>query len=247
MHDTLSNLLDLSIVLKAEQLFLDQNDKSVVQANLKMNNLLYLQANSNLLNIYKFTYLSNNHNVIGFLVQPKSFQESQTKEPCIIYNRGGSQGFGFIDQVALFGQKIGGLALQGYSVMTTQYSGCGGSQGVDQFGGQDLEDVLNLKIILDQLVLIDSSNIGMYGHSRGGLMTYMCLAQVNWIKAAVAGAAPSDMSTQIVQRPDLKIKTATMFNTPMAKLKINSFPFPKNTSFGTDERNNCLRAEHKKA
>ncbi len=227
MYDTLANLKTVNIIQKADIVSFDPNDKHVTQANSKKNILAHLQVNADSLNVYKFTYLSNDQKVVGFLVQPKSFLINQNQEirkkPCIIYNRGGSQGYGFIDQVALFGKKIGDLALQGYTVIATQYSGCGGSEGLDEYGGRDLYDVLNLKIILDQLDCVDITRIGMYGHSRGGLMTYMCVSQVDWIEAAVVGSAHSDMQKQIQERPDLRLKTATMFdNTSVEELNHRS-------------------------
>ena len=84
------------------------------------------------------------------------------------------------------------LALRGYVVIASQYSGGPQSEGVDDFGGDNIEDVLILKKILEKWPGADAKNIGMWGWSRGGLMTYRALSLVKWIKAAVIGAAPTD-------------------------------------------------------
>lgn len=85
------------------------------------------------------------------------------------------------------------LPEQGYIVIASQYSGGGpGSEGCDEFGGSDIQDVLNLYKILKGHPRANANAVGMYGHSRGGLMTYRALANVTWIRAAVSIAAPSD-------------------------------------------------------
>lgn len=81
----------------------------------------------------------------------------------------------------------------GYVVITTQYPGVDGGTGKDEFGGpNDLLSIKKLKDILSSVKRANTSLIAMKGHSRGGLMTYMMLREVSWIKAAVIGAGPTD-------------------------------------------------------
>lgn len=137
---------------------------------------------------YRIVYHSHGHKVVGFIVEPRGRQSTL---PCIIWNRGGSKNFGSIRHGHIFG-GIGDLASLGYIVIASQYSGNDGSDGTDQMGGDDIHDVLTLYKILSQYKRADIKRVGMYGWSRGGMMTYLSLSKVNWIKAAVVGGAPTD-------------------------------------------------------
>jgi dipeptidyl aminopeptidase/acylaminoacyl peptidase len=146
---------------------------------------------------YRVVYKSQDHNVVGFIVEPK---RGKSPLPCIIWNRGGSKDFGVIRPMHLFG-KMGDLASRGYILIASQYSGNDGSEGADQMGGSDVHDVLNLYNILRRYTRADIRRVGMYGWSRGGLMTYLALSKVKWIKAAVVGAAPTDQINADKFRP----------------------------------------------
>jgi len=101
----------------------------------------------------------------------------------------------------------------GCAVITTQYSGNDGSEGRDEFGGMDLEDILNLKNIIDKHPNLDSEQIAMSGSSRGGLMTYMSIAKVDWIKVAIACCGTTEMAYTYSYREDLKSFHLDMYNT----------------------------------
>jgi len=137
---------------------------------------------------YRIVYKSQNHKVVGFIVEPK---KSSEKLPCVIWNRGGSKEFGMIRPRHLFG-RMAHFASLGYIIIASQYSGNDGGEGIDQMGGEDIHDVLNLYKILREYKRADHTRIGMYGWSRGGMMTYLALSKVKWIKAAVVGGAPTD-------------------------------------------------------
>lgn len=146
---------------------------------------------------YRIVYTSRNHKVVGFIVEPK---RGQLVLPCIIWNRGGSKDFGAIQHRQLFG-RMANLASLGYIVIASQYSGNDRSDGVDQMGGEDIQDVLNFYKILRAYKRADAKRIGMYGWSRGGMMTYLALSKVKWIKAAVVGGAPTDQIRAATFRP----------------------------------------------
>ena len=144
-------------------------------------------------------YISNDHWVNGFLAIPRG----QTKTlPCIIFNRGGSFDFGLIDDVTLE-KRISLIASWGYVVIASQYSGNGGSEGQDEFGGTDVNDVLCLRDYLEQIPQADASRIGMIGGSRGGQMTYQVLACSNYLKAAVSIAGQTNLDRQTILRPEM--------------------------------------------
>jgi predicted acyl esterase len=85
----------------------------------------------------------------------------------------------------------------GYVVVGRQYRGAAGSEGKDEFGGADLNDVLNLFPFLDTLPMADPSRIGMAGFSRRALMTYPVLTKTNRIKGAMVAGGPVDMDFRI--------------------------------------------------
>ena len=54
-----------------------------------------------------------------------------------------------------------------------------------------MNDVLNLIPLLNELEQADQKKIGMFGGSRGGMMTYISLTKSNKIKAVAVLGAPS--------------------------------------------------------
>jgi dipeptidyl aminopeptidase/acylaminoacyl peptidase len=147
---------------------------------------------------YDITYLSDGLKVKGYLVIPKA----KGNYPCIIYNRGGNMSLGALSdfQLALI---LGEVASWGYVVVGSQYRGNMGGEGREEFGGKDVNDILNLIPFLAQVKQADTSRIGMYGWSRGGMMTYLTLTKTSKIKAAVIGAGMADAFKQIAKRPQM--------------------------------------------
>ncbi len=147
------------------------------------------------------TYNSDGLKIKGIMAQPKK----DGKYPCIIYNRGGNRDFGAlkVDQRIL---NLAKLASLGYIIIASQYRGNGGSEGQEEFGGKDVNDVLNLMDVLGEIEAADTTRIGMYGWSRGGMMTYLALAKSNKIKAAIVGGAVSDLHQTISERPEMEEK-----------------------------------------
>lgn len=137
--------------------------------------------------ISDITYLSDNLKIKGFSISPRK----KGKYPVIIYNRGGSYDFGALT-IPMMLYNLGELASKGYVILCSQYRGNSGSEGQEEFGGNDVNDVLNLIELVNEFEYADPERIGMYGWSRGGMMTYIALPQTNKIKAAVIGGAVSD-------------------------------------------------------
>ena len=151
--------------------------------------------------IKAISYLSDGLKVKGYLALPKEGKNL----PCIIYNRGGTREFGAISntRAALW---LGHVASWGYVVVATQYRGNAGGEGIEDWGGADVNDVLNLIPLLESLPQADVSRIGMYGWSRGGMMTYLSLAKTDRISAAVVGAGMADAFDTIKRRPEMENK-----------------------------------------
>lgn len=165
------------------------------------------QENAEYINAYKITYISGQKKITGYIVEPKKGKNLSV----VIHNRGGSNEFGAWKDTQMFVGKNARLARAGYIVFLSQYSGNDVSDGVDEFGGEDLQDVLNLYAIIKTYPRADVSRIGMVGGSRGGLMTYMALTQVDWIKAAVVEFGLADLLDKDKYRPDFQVHLKKMF------------------------------------
>ncbi|WP_242092700.1 alpha/beta hydrolase family protein [Aestuariivivens sediminicola] len=149
--------------------------------------------------IYEIIYLSDGLHIRGLMAKPKK----AGNYPCIIYNRGGNRDFGSL-KVAHGALWLGELAKEGYVVIASQYRGSGGSEGQEEFGGKDVNDVVILTEVLKEVESADTEKIGMYGWSRGGMMTYIALTKTKKIKAAVVGGAVSDNYQTIKDRPEME-------------------------------------------
>lgn len=157
------------------------------------------------INAYSMTYKSQGHTVRGFILEPKEGDNL----PCIIMNRGGCKEFGVWTPKMIF-NFMGYFAARGYIVIASQFSGCAGSEGKDEFGGSELEDILVLRELLGEYPRANRDRIGMDGASRGGMMTYLAMAKVDWIKAAVVTAGISNLPRNYELRPSLREFIATV-------------------------------------
>lgn len=147
---------------------------------------------------YAITYWSDGLRVNGFFGRPKE----DGLYPAIIYNRGGRGEFG-----ALEGWEIVPAVETGYVAVASQYRGNAGSEGQSEFGAGDVNDVLNLVPLLKQLPYVDPERIGMMGHSRGGMMTYLALKQetlagTHDIKAAATVGGVADLFMRYEGHPN---------------------------------------------
>ncbi len=139
--------------------------------------------------VEKITYLSDGLKVKGYIAYPK---EHTKKYPCIIWCRGGYGNAGAIDQFnaqGIFGQ----LASWGYVVFASQYRGNADGEGHDEFGGSDINDVLNLIPLADEIDYADNNIWGIEGWSRGGMMTYLTLTKTNIFKTAIVSGGIANL------------------------------------------------------
>ena len=146
---------------------------------------------------FRITYLSDGLKVTGYLAQPKK----SGKYPCIITNRGGSKDYGQWNPLSI-AYFIGKMASWDYVVIATQYRGNDGGEGTEDFGGDDVHDILNLIPVLKETPKADDTRIGIEGTSRGGMMTYLALKNNCSFKAAVVTAGAADASNFIKYKPE---------------------------------------------
>jgi dipeptidyl aminopeptidase/acylaminoacyl peptidase len=141
------------------------------------------------LNFRSINYKSfDNLKLRGFLIEPKK----KGVYPVLIYNRGGNGNFGAVNSVFLT-EFLSKIANEGYIVIGSQLRGTSVSEGVDEFGGKDVNDVLSLFDIIDQLPNADKNRIGVFGWSRGVMTNFLMLKKTNRIKTNIAIAGQADL------------------------------------------------------
>lgn len=145
------------------------------------------------LNYSEFIYQSDSNDIKGLLIAPKA----KGNYPLIIFNRGGNRDYNELTLKMLF-FSTAFLANEGYIILASNY------RVEDEYGGNDLKDVLNLIHVAAQIENVDTSSIGMFGWSRGGMMTYLALKASNRIKTAVIGNGATDLFSSIKNRPELE-------------------------------------------
>jgi dipeptidyl aminopeptidase/acylaminoacyl peptidase len=143
-------------------------------------------------------YRSGDADVPGVLVRPHARPDQ--KWPAIVYNRGGTGDYGRLDHTTIVDLYL--LAKQGFVVVASDYRFHGATARVDQWGGLDLDDVLNVVKTVRSLDEVDSSRLFMLGLSRGGTMTYLALKRGVGVRAAAVIAGASDLEAVGKYRPE---------------------------------------------
>lgn len=141
-------------------------------------------------NVEQIVYLSDGLRVKGYLAYPKN---SSGKHPCIIWCRGGINDAGKLDEFNASG-ILGQIASWGYCVLATQYRGNDSGEGKDEFGGNDINDVLNLIPVAGEINSADTSRWGIEGWSRGGMMAYLTLTKTDMFNAAIISGGIANLN-----------------------------------------------------
>ncbi|MEL7122656.1 MAG: prolyl oligopeptidase family serine peptidase [Bacteroidota bacterium] len=146
----------------------------------------------------KITYQSDSLAVEGFIYKPK---EILANYPVIIYNRGGLGDQEKISETDLI--QFYDWAKAGFVVIAPNYRYINEMAAQDQWGGEELTDVLSLFPLIRRLGYADPRNIFMVGKDRGAILTAMCLRMEQDIKAAVFLSGISDARLYLDNHPDL--------------------------------------------
>jgi dipeptidyl aminopeptidase/acylaminoacyl peptidase len=159
------------------------------------------------LDCQQFVYKVGDVPVRGFMLKPKQISG---KTPVVIYNRGGNGKYGEL----LFGSvmhELMPIAEQGFVILASNYRGQHNwgkatvmNAGFDEFGGAELEDVKALVPIAQGMKDADANRMAMWGHSRGGMMTYMLAKSMPELKTIVVGAGPTDLAKELEIRPEME-------------------------------------------
>jgi dipeptidyl aminopeptidase/acylaminoacyl peptidase len=128
---------------------------------------------------------------------------SRTPLPTVLYARGGNRDRpGAIGPLTLL--DFVALAEGGYVVLATQYRGGPGSEGHDEFGGGDLQDLLNLAALARGSDAADAGRLFLWGVSRGGMMAALALRAGLPVRAVALRAPMVDLAETASSRPDVR-------------------------------------------
>jgi len=149
-----------------------------------------------------FNYLVDGNTVKGYVIKPK---HAKGKLPVLIYNRGGNGNYGGV----VFGSMMHNLfpiANEGFVIIGSQYRGTftKNAAAQDEFGGDDVNDVIALLDFVPHIKDADQHRVGMYGASRGGMQTHLAVKRVKNIKAIATIAGSSDLLKGLSYRPEME-------------------------------------------
>jgi dipeptidyl aminopeptidase/acylaminoacyl peptidase len=177
--------------------------------------------------LLEITYSSDHLPVQGLLIKPKT--PGARKWPAIIFNRGGN---GDLGRITDNGQPCGAmtntscldvadlylLAKTGFVIIASDYRYRGPTVKRDEWGGAEVDDVLNLVPALKSLDYVDPERLYMLGLSRGGTETYLAIKRGIPIKAAAVIGGVSDVKAWVDARPEMNIVNGNEFIDGFAKI-----------------------------
>lgn len=152
--------------------------------------------------IFLFSYPSDGLQIKGLV----SFVPNPQEQPSLVVLRGGNRLFGLLNPASDL------LCAGQYTVFATAYRG-GVSEGKDEFGGRDVNDVKHLMDYLPELeqklnVNFHNENRYLLGGSRGGMEMFLALGRFpelqNRFKKVVSLSGLLDMQACIIGRRDMK-------------------------------------------
>jgi dipeptidyl aminopeptidase/acylaminoacyl peptidase len=150
--------------------------------------------------VERVAYASDGLRVTAYIFRPQRIERTL---PAIIFNRGGNREFGRLGPADI--TDFYPYLAAGFVVIGSQYRGNDGGEGREEFGGADVDDVMNLIPLARNLGYIDMQRIGMLGCSRGGMMTYLAMKRGISIRAAAVIGAPADEEAEAIRRPMLGV------------------------------------------
>jgi len=167
------------------------------------------------LELISIFYKSDDIIVQGYILKKK---ELTKKVPVIIYCRGGNRSYGEVSiKSQIYRKEFISLVENEKSIIFyPNYRGSSQSQGNDEFGGHDVNDIISLYPIISKYKYCNKDKIALYGWSRGGTMAIKVSTMVDWITTIILGGTLFSMIKMMKERPE------------MAKLWLETFHLTKN-------------------
>ncbi len=145
----------------------------------------------------RIKYLSDGLKVVGYIWKPQN--TAGKKLPLVIVNRGGNPNLALLTPQSLYYPYV----TNGFVVVGSQYRGADGGEGKDEFGGEDVNDVLNLIPLARSLGYVDMRNVFMHGESRGGMQAFLAIRKGMPVNAVAVIGAATDLIAAAKDRPSI--------------------------------------------
>ena len=169
--------------------------------------------------VISMIYKSDKLKIHGYISKKKNLKK---KVPVVIYCRGGNnisinkrngRKFGELVEGRFYSLELTNLVNEGKIILfASNYRGSTLSEGKDEFGGRDINDIINLYPIIKKYKYSDEKNICLYGWSRGCTMVMNVHKKVKWIKCIILGAGNYNNSLDKKFRPDMYKILKTLFS-----------------------------------
>ena len=152
--------------------------------------------------IFVFTYPSDGLKIKGVI----SFIPDSQEHPLLVFLRGGNKILGIVNP----GSDL--MCFDRYTVISTMYRD-GVSEGKDEFGSNDVNDVKNLIDFIPELknklnLSFQDKKTYLLGRSRGGMQMFLALARFpeiqNRFSKVVSLSGLLDIRQNIASRPDME-------------------------------------------
>ena len=151
---------------------------------------------------YRFVFLSDmekKYKIKGFISIPLSCIETRTPCQCMVFCTGGNSNLGYLDKIDTAVRCV----VSNRIVIGCEHRGGNGTEGIDQYGGDDLNDVIRLIDFCDTMFeFADISDLCVEGESRGGLMTYMTSRRDKRVRKMIVCSGISDLAAAFNERED---------------------------------------------
>lgn len=163
-----------------------------------------------------FVYPSDGLKIKGLI----SFVSGTENHPLLVFLRGGNRLFGIPNP----GSDL--MCFGNYTVLSTTYRG-GVSEGKDEFGGDDVNDVKNLIDFIPDLekklnLNLKNQKSYLLGGSRGGMQMFLALSRFPSLQ---------NIFSKVVSLSGLlDIQQCAQFRSDMEKMFINDFGLEKNVN-----------------
>ncbi len=186
--------------LEREEKFKEMTDK-ILKSNETKESIKQLIISTGR-RFFLFSYPSDGFQVKGYI----SFLPNPTENPLLIFLRGGNRALGLMHPATEF------TCARNYTVIATTYRG-GVSEGTDEFGGREVNDVHNLMeyfpILQKKLTIqFTPKKTFILGGSRGGMEMFLAMSRSSFLQAKITKAASLsgllDMKECMAYREDMR-------------------------------------------